>query len=159
MSILAACGAGSDSEASPLDDLRLIGVDFELNSMVIENTGAEEVRTEGLWAYRDGESFQFDIFIIEPRAAILFNTRDLGTISTEAGEVALSTSNTFTEADSMLEYVAWGDAELTLLPTATEAGLWPAGDTVETTSDAIALIRTDPTATGPLAWESANQIP
>lgn len=155
---LVGCDGGADPEGSPLDDLQLVGVDFELNSMVITNNGSETVRTEGLWAYRDGESFQFDIFIIEPRASILFSMRELGEISTESGEIALADSESF-DGDSLLQYVAWGDDGLDLLPTATEAGLWPAEEAAETTGDAIFLVRSDPTANGPLAWESSNQAP
>lgn len=156
--VLVACDGGVDPEGSPLDDLQLVGVDFELNSMVITNNGSETVRTEGLWAYRDGESFQFDIFIIEPRASILFSMRELGDISTERGEIALADSESF-DGDSLLQYVAWGDDGFDLLPTATEAGLWPAEEAAETTSDAIFLVRSDPTANGPLAWESSNEAP
>jgi len=155
---LAACDAGSDPEASPLDHLQIVSVDFELNSMVIENNATEEVRTEGLWAYRDGESFQFDIFIIEPRASIRFSMSELGEISTESGELALAHSDSF-DADSLLQYVAWGENDLDLMATATEAGLWPAEEAAETSPDAVFLVRSDPTANGPLAWESSNQAP
>lgn len=157
--VLVGCSdGGTDPEGSPLEDLQLVGVDFELNSMVITNNGSETVRTESLWAYRDGESFQFDIFIIEPRASILFSMRELGEISRERGEIALADSESF-DGDSLLQYVAWGDDGLDLLPTAIEAGLWPAEEAAEVTSDAIFLIRSDPTVNGPLAWESSNQAP
>lgn len=157
--VAAGCDPGADPDASPLDDLQLVAVDFELNSMVITNNGSEPVRTEGLWAYRDGESFQFDIFTIEPRASIMFSMRELGEISTQRGEIALAESDSFEEPDSLLQYVAWGDDGFDLLPTATDAGLWPAEEAGETTGDAIFLIRSDPTANGPLAWESSNQAP
>lgn len=156
--VLVGCDAGTEPEVSPLEDLQLVGVDFELNSMVITNNGSETVRTEGLWAYRDGESFQFSIFMIEPRASILFNMRELGEISTTSGEIALADSESF-DSDSLLQYVAWGDDGFDLLSTATEAGLWPAEEAAEITSDAIFLVRSDPTANGPLAWESSNQAP
>ncbi len=156
--VLAGCDGGTEPEGSPLDDLQLVGVDFELNSMVITNNGTETVRTEGLWAYRDGESFQFDIFRIEPRASILFSMRELGEISTAAGEIALAESESFDD-DSLIQYVAWGEDGFDLLSTATEAGIWPAEEAAEITSDAIFLVRSDPTANGPLAWESSNQAP
>lgn len=156
---LSACDAGQDTEESPLEDLDLIGVDFELNSMIIENTGDSVVRTEGLWAHRDGESFQFNIFIIQPRATILFSMRDLGDISTGGGELALADSDSFDDADSMLEYVAWGQAELTLSETATEAGLWPPDEeTIAVPVETVALLRVDPTGTGPIAWEATDEI-
>lgn len=155
---LSACDAGEDTE-SPLEDLDLIGVDFELNSMIIENTGDSVVRTEGMWAYRDGESFQFNIFIIEPRASILFSMRNLGDISTDGGELALADSDSFDDSDSMLEYVTWGQGEFALSETATEAGLWPPDDgTISVSAETVALLRVDPTGTGPLAWEATDEI-
>ena len=157
--VLVGCDGGTEPEGSPLEDLQLVGVDFELNSMVITNNGSETVRTEGLWAYRDGESFQFSIFMIEPRASILFSMRELGEISTAAGEIALADSESFDDPDSLLQYVAWGGDGFDLLSTATDAGLWPAEEAAEITSDAIFLVRSDPTANGPLAWESSNQAP
>lgn len=156
--VLVGCDAGAEQDGSSLDNLQLVGVDFELNSMVITNNGSETVRTEGLWAYRDGGRFQFDIFIIEPRASILFSMRELGEISTASGEIALAESESFDD-DSLLQYVAWGDNGFDLLSTATEAGIWPSEEAADITTDAIFLVRSDPTANGPLAWESSNQAP
>lgn len=146
-------------EPSPLEDLELVGIDFELNSIVLENTGDSDVRTQGLWAYRDGEHFQFDIFIIEPRATILFNMRQLGEISTSSGELALADSDSFDDSDSLLEYVAWGDGDLQLSAAATRAGLWPPDEgTVDVPAGSLILIRVDPAGTGPLAWQASDQI-
>ncbi|HUG08719.1 MAG TPA: hypothetical protein VMP13_07485 [Acidimicrobiia bacterium] len=153
-----ACG-GDDPEASPLENLELVAVDFELNSIVIENTGEDMVRTEGLWAYRDGEQFRFNIFIIEPRASILFSMRRLGDISTSGGELALALSENFDDPDSLLEYVAWGEDGFELAATATEAGLWPPDlGTVDAPPGSLILIRVDPTGTGPLAWQASDEI-
>jgi hypothetical protein len=155
---LSACG-GEDPAASPLEDLELVAVDFELNSIVLENTGENTVRTEGLWAFRDGEQFQFNIFIIEPRATILFSMRELGDISTSGGELALASSEQFNDPDSLLEYVAWGEDGFELAATATEAGLWPPDQgTVEVPPDSLILLRVDPAGTGPLAWQPSDQI-
>jgi hypothetical protein len=155
---LSACG-GDDPDASPLEDLELVAVDFELNSIVLENTGENTVRTEGLWAYRDGERFQFNIFIIEPRATILFSMRQLGDISTSGGELALASSDRFDDPDSLLEYVAWGEDGFELAATATDAGLWPPDQgTVEVPPSSLILLRVDPAGTGPLAWQPSDQI-
>lgn len=137
----------------------MVAVDFELNSMVLENTGDTEVRTQGLWAYRDGERFEFDIFIIEARATILFSMRQLGEISTSSGELALADSDSFDDPDSLLDYVAWGDRDLRLSAAATEAGLWPPDQgTVDVPPDSLILLRVDPTGTGPIAWQASDQI-
>lgn len=157
--LLSACGIGSEPDASPLEQLQLTGVDFELNSMVISNNSEEEVRTEGLWAYRDGESFEFDIFIIEPRATILFSMRDLGDISTSGGEIALADSDSFTDADSMLQYVRWGQGDFELANAATEAGLWPSEGSADVTNDSVVLTRVDPTGNDPTVWQASNELP
>lgn len=127
--------------------------------MIIENTGTEPVRTEGLWAYRDGEHFEFSVFIIEPRATILFSMRQLGEISTGGGEIALADSDSFNDPDSLMEYVVWGEGGFALSSTATEAGLWPPDEgTVPVPAESVVLIRVDPTGTGPLAWEASEEI-
>ena len=151
--------SGEDPTASPLESLELVAVDFELNSIILENTGEDTVRTEDLWVYRDGERFQFNIFIIEPRATILFSMRQLGDISTSGGELALATSELFDDPDALLEYVAWGEDGFDLAATATEAGLWPPDQgTVEVPRDSLILLRVDPAGTGPLAWQPSDQI-
>lgn len=157
--VLTACDVGAEPDASPLEDLQLTGVDFQLNSLVISNNGDEEVRTQDLWAYRDGEMFQFDIFIIEPRATILFSMRDLGDISTAGGELALADSDTFTDADAMLQYVRWGEGDFALASTATEAGLWPAEGSAEVTDETVVLSRVDPTGNDPTVWQASDEVP
>lgn len=157
--IFTACDVGSDPDASPLEDLQVVGVDFELNSMIISNNGDEAVRTEGLFAFRDGESFEFNIFTIAPRATILFSMRDLGDIATSGGEIALAESASFSDPDSLLDYVAWGTDGFELSEVATDAGLWPPEGTVEVEGDTVLLLRTDPTGNGPTTWEATSQAP
>ncbi len=142
-----------------LSDLQLIGVDFELNSMILTNNSSQEVSTDGLWAYRDGESFEFNIFPIEPRATILFNMRDLGEIDAGSGEIALAEDGGFNDPASLLQYVRWGGDTAALAPLATEAGLWPEEETVETRADTLVLIRTDATGSGPASWEASSEAP
>lgn len=155
--VASACGPGASGE-SDLSDLQLIGVDFQLNSVIIFNNGSNDVRTEGLWAYRDGQSFEFDIFTIEPRATITFSMRELGDISTDSGEVALASDGDLSDPEALLEYVAWGSDGFALSETATQAGLWPADRTVSTDSTTIVLLRTDPAGTGPDAWEASDEV-
>lgn len=127
--------------------------------MILTNNSSQEVLTDGLWAYRDGESFEFNIFPIEPRATILFSMRDLGEIDVANGEIALAEDGGFDDPESLLQYVRWGDATETLAPLATEAGLWPEGETVETREDTLVLIRTDATGTGAASWEASSEAP
>lgn len=155
--VAAACGPRS-TEGSDLSDLQLIGVDFELNSIIISNNGTTDVRTEGLWAYRDGQGFEFDIFTIEPRATILFSMREMGEISADGGEIALASSDDFENPNALLDYVAWGSRGFDLTETATEAGLWPEDESVVTDVDTIVLLRTNPTGTGPAAWQASEEV-
>jgi len=155
--IIPACGPAT-TETSGLADLQLVGVDFELNSIIVTNVGTTDVRTEGLWAYRDGESFEFDIFTIEPRATILFSMRELGDISVAGGEIALADDESLSDPDALLEYVAWGDGLFALSDTATEAGLWPEDQTVGTGSGTALLLRVDPHGNGPTAWEASDEV-
>jgi hypothetical protein len=155
--VVSACGPEA-GETSDLSDLQLIGVDFQLNSIIVANNGSRDVRTEGLWAYRDGQGFEFDIFTIEPRATILFSMRELGDISVDGGEIALATDENLEDPEALLEYVVWGSDGFTLSETATEAGLWPENETVTTGDGTVALLRTDPTGTGPNAWEASDEV-
>ncbi|HSM44090.1 MAG TPA: hypothetical protein VK969_03650, partial [Acidimicrobiia bacterium] len=94
----------------------------------------------------------------EPRATILFSMRNLGDISTGGGELALADSDSFEDPDSMLEYVAWGRGEFALSDAATEAGLWPPDEgTIAVPEETVALLRVDPTGSGPLAWEVTDE--
>lgn len=157
LAMVTACGTGASS-TSDIEDLQLIGVDFELNSIILENQGAQDVVTEDLWIYRDGQTVQLDIFSIEPRSPILFSMRELGDISTSSGEVALATSDDTTDPDALLAYVAWGNDGFALAPVATEANLWPAGAVVETSGDTLILQRIDLTGTGPETWIASDEV-
>lgn len=156
--VAAACG-GEDAGESSLQNLQLVSVDFELNSIVITNNGARDVRTEGLWVYQAGEAFEFNIFTIEPRATIRFSVRDLGGVDPSGGEIALFDSSSFASADSMLDYVAWGGSSHDRIAVATEARLWAVEDTVNTAPDTILLIRSNPSANGSLAWDTTSTVP
>jgi hypothetical protein len=152
-----ACGPG-DARTSDVTDLNLVGVDFELNSIIIENNGSDDVVTDELWIYRDGEAVQLDIFTIEPRSPILFSMRALGDITNVAGEIALTTSDSTDDPEALLAYVAWGDDGFELASVATDAGLWPEGETVATGAETLVLFRTELTGTGPETWSASDEI-
>ena len=154
--LVGSCGGG---EKAGVDDLQLVGVDFELNSIILTNNAAEDVRTENLWVYQDGESSRFNVFIIEPRATILFSVRDIGGVDPSGGEIALFDSDSFSNEQSILEYVAWGDSGHQGLETAIEAGAWNEEGPVPTESDTLIIVRADPNLTGASAWTPANTLP
>jgi len=145
-------GCWAEGKTGELADLQVIGIDYELDSMIIANIGAYDVRTEGLWVYQAGRSAEFDIFTIEPRAAIRFSLRDVGGASVTGGEVALFSSNSFSDADAMLDYVAWGEDghDMTLL--ASEARLWGPEEYVEVDADVVVILRADQASIGADAW-------
>lgn len=154
---IAACAADQD-RTSNLNDLQLIGVDFELNSIIIENSGARDVVTNELWIYRDGEATQLDIFTLEPRSPVSFSMRELGEISAKSGEIALITAETAEDSNEIIAYVAWGTDGFELAPLAGDAGLWPEGAAIETETDTLVILHTDFTGIGPQAWAASDEI-
>lgn len=155
--LMTACGGDDDSGS--LGDLQLVGIDFELNSIILANQGADEVRTQGLWVYQDGESSEFNIFIIEPRTEILFSVQDIGGVDPSGGEIALFDSESFSNPDAVLEYVAWGSSGHTGMDVAIEAGQWNEEGAVETGPDTLVVVRADPNLIGPDAWIPSDELP
>lgn len=145
-----ACGSG---EGESLDSLQLVGVDFELNSIMLTNGGANDLLTEGVWVYQDGDAYELGLFTIEPRATILFNVRELDGLETSGGEIALFSSDSFDDEKAVLDYVAWGSSGHRLIEDQVIAGTWSELGPVEVPSDATALIRFDSQFFGPDGWE------
>ncbi len=157
--LLMACGdASSTRDESPLADLEVTGVDFELNSVLITNIGSETVRTEGLYLCQRDECFEFNIFSIAPRATIIFSVSRAGEMTSEAGNIALFDSDDFTDADSMIDYVAWGSPGQPASATAAEAELWSSADFVETPAGTIILTRIEPGVPGSDAWDASDEL-
>jgi hypothetical protein len=155
--VVAGCNEAADE--SPLEDLQIVGVDFELGSIALTNSGTEDVTTIDLWMAQAGEISEFNIFTIEPRATILFSLRDVGGVDNAGGEIALLDSSRVTDPDAVLDYVAWGDSGHDLIEVAAEAGRWSPDDVVETASDTVFLVRGDPSASGPIAWDVTSDAP
>jgi len=148
--IAGACGSG---EGESLDSLQLVGVDFELNSIMLTNGGANDLLTEDVWVYQDGDAYELGLFTIEPRATILFNVRELDALETSGGEIALFSSDSFDDEEAVLDYVAWGSSGHRLIEDQVIAGTWSELGPVEVPSDATALIRFDSQFFGPDGWE------
>jgi hypothetical protein len=156
--LLASCSDTAADDESPLSDLQVVGVDFQLNSVLLLNNGAEEVRTEDLHLCQGEMCFEFNIFSIAPRTTIVFSVSRAGEVVPAGGEIALYESEVYSDPDSMLDYVAWGSAGQPAGATAAEALLWSEEDFVETGPDTIILTRIDP-ATGSEAWSASDEIP
>jgi hypothetical protein len=148
--LASACGSG-DGES--LDSLQLVGVDFELNSIILTNGGGDNLLTEDVWIYQDGEAFELGLFTIEPRATILFSVRELDGVDTSGGEIALFSSNSFDDDAAVLDYVAWGSSGHRLIEDEVVAGTWSEFGPVEVPSGATALVRLDSQFVGPDGWE------
>lgn len=159
MLILAACSDDSTEEESPLASLRLAGIDFPLDSVLLINNGAEPIRTESLHLCQGDMCFEFNIFSIAPRSTIIFDASRAGGLDPEMGEVALFDSDAFDDPDSMVDYVAWGSADQSLANTASEALLWSEEAFVEMPSGTIFLTRIDPASPGVETWEPSDEIP
>jgi len=139
--------------------LQLVGIDYELDSILLTNNGAEAVRTEGLWVYQNGQSDQFNIFTIDPRSTIRFSVRDVGGTDPRGGEIALFSGDSFSDPDAMLDYVAWGTVGHDKTEIASEATLWGTGESIATNDDTVALLRTDPSTFGEVAWTVSSELP
>jgi hypothetical protein len=148
--MVGACGSGDDEN---LADVQLVGVDFELNSIMLTNGGGEDILTDGLWVYQDGEAFEFNIFTIQPRATILFSVRDLDGVDRSGGEIALFSSDAFDDEEAVLDYVAWGTSGHHLVDTGVVGGAWSEVGAVEVPGGTAALIRFDLQFFGPEGWE------
>jgi hypothetical protein len=144
------CGSGDDNN---LADVQLVGVDFELNSIMLTNGGAEDLLTNGLWIYQDGEAFELSFFTIKPRTTIFFSVRDLDGIDPSGGEIALFSSDSFEDEEAVLDYVAWGTSGHHLVDTGVVSGVWSEIGPVEVPGGTVALIRFDPQFFGPDGWE------
>ncbi len=159
MLMLAACSDGSNEDESPLANLRLAGVDFPLDSVLLINNGADPVRTENLHLCQGDMCFEFNIFSIAPRATIIFDASPAGELDPEMGEIALFASDVFDDPDSMVDYVAWGSADQSLAETASEALLWSEEAFIEVPAGTIFLTRIDPASPGAETWEPSDEIP
>lgn len=149
----AACGGGDSTD--DLHDLQVVGIDYELDSVLITNNGGSDVRTEGLWMYQDGEAAEFDIFTVESRSTVRFSLRDVGGADQGGGEVALFAGDAFGDPEAIVDYVAWGSVRHSKDGLATDARLWATDDTVQTGPTAVLILRTAPTGVGSAVWEEA----
>lgn len=156
---LLAGACGDDSTEEPLGDLQLVGIDFELDSIILTNGGADRLRTENLWVYQDGEVSKFNIFFIQPRTQVLFRVRDIGGLDNSGGEIALYSSDSFSDPDALIAYVAWGSSGHSRMNLAIDAGRWNQEGPVETEADTLVILRADPNLTGPTAWSASDEIP
>jgi hypothetical protein len=154
--LVSACAG---SEEGSLDDLQIVGIDYGLDSILLTNNGTEEVRTEGLWVYQNGQSDQFNIFTIEPRATIRFSVQDVGGTDPRGGEIALFSGDSFSDPEAMLDYVAWGAVGHDKTEVASDAALWGTGESIETADDTVLLLRTDPSGFGEVAWTPSSELP
>lgn len=150
-------GCAGDDRTGDLEDLQLVGIDFELDSMVITNAAAADVSTEGLWVYANGEGSEFNIFTIEPRATILFSLREVAGAEQSGGEVALFSNDSFSDPEAMVDYVAWGSSGHEKASLASEAGLWGPDQSVEVPEGTSVILRADQSAIGADSWIVGDQ--
>ncbi|CAN5781582.1 hypothetical protein BH23ACT5_BH23ACT5_16940 [soil metagenome] len=158
--LMVSCGdSGSPiSGDDALSALQLVGVDFELNSILLTNVGSDPVRTEGLHLCQDGDCMEFNIFTIAPRATILFRVAPVGGVDPAGGELARHRSDGFDDPESVIDYVAWGTTGHRGARAAAGAELWNEQDYVPTAGDTIILTKVEP-AIGSDSWQASAEIP
>ncbi len=138
--------------------------------VVITNIGDETGNLAGhflcqrpaYWAFPDlevpvGQSVAVSaggsVFLPPPGALVIDESAGIGQLVASDGEVALYDSNSFGSSDSILSYVEWGSSGHPRSSVAVNAGIWPAGGFVETTSATVTIIANTVPATEPAHWD------
>lgn len=116
-------------------DLAITGVVFG-DHVTITNLGDDAVSVEGLWLCNRPNYTELPTAALAAGSSLDIPADALGSLSASGGEVALYTSNSFGDSSAMLDYVGWGTGG-GRASVADEAGLWPAGDSVDASGSEI----------------------
>ncbi|MEE8332173.1 MAG: hypothetical protein V3R84_10430 [Acidimicrobiia bacterium] len=104
--------------------------------VTITNLGDAAVSVDGLWLCNRPGYTELPTAAIAAGSSLDIPADALGSLPGGGGEVALYTSNSFGDSSAMLDYVAWGSGG-GRASVAEEAGLWPAGDSVDVAGSEI----------------------
>jgi hypothetical protein len=114
---------------------------FEIPSVVLEPG-------QSVWVAADRDDLQFVGAVV----AAVDAAGTLGRLSAASGEVALYTSNSFSDPAAIVDYVEWGSSGHGRSGVAVDAGIWPAEGFVETPDGTIAITSGGGDADEPAAW-------
>jgi len=121
-------------EAAELPDLQVVFVEFGVDGYVeIANVGDRDAEVEGVQLCQSATCVDIGPIAagpIPPEASILVPASALGGLSPDGGEAALHSGTDVTNPDTILGFVQWGSGGVRA-DVAAEAGIWPAGASVE----------------------------
>jgi hypothetical protein len=103
---------------------------------------------QSVWVAADGNDIQF----VGDVVGVVDAAGRLGSFAVGTGEMALYSSNDFSDAAAIVDYVEWGTGGHGRSAVAVEAGIWTAGGFVETTEDTIAINSGEMGADDPAGW-------
>ena len=89
---------------------------------------------------------------LEPGQSVRIEASELGGLSADSGEVALYDGRNFTDPDSILTYVQWGEADHGRTSVAIEAGIWPDGEFIDVSADSTEISTDSSDPTNPSDW-------
>jgi len=168
-----ACASGSDSEPpltptdldelgtppresvpdagnpeTPLDGslrpgLQVTSVDFDIGVAVLTNTGERDIDLTGYWICNRPNYAELPSALLVPGDSVEVS---LGGFPASGGEVAVYTSNSFSDPNEIVSYVGWGTGG-GRQAIAEDAGIW-AGEPVPPTSASIELTGAPGSAAG-----------
>jgi hypothetical protein len=132
--------SGVSDAASPLV---VVAIDFAAGFILIRNDGDEDYDLGGHWICNrptysqlpDEVLAQGDVVEIEASALRL---------NADSGELALYTSDDFSNADDIIRYVQWGTDSHGRAATAVAGGVWRKGDFVDNQGGSLNSVGSDP---------------
>ena len=137
---------GAQSEAAVVNPLQVTSVDFTTGIATLTNTGDEPYDLQGQWICQRPTYAELPDEVLDPGATY---EASLGGFDAGGGEVAVYTSNSFSNSEDIVSYVGWGSGG-GRQGVAEEAGIWSGGP-VQPTGDTITLSGDPGSATG---WSS-----
>ena len=161
--VAVSCG-DDDTTATPEVDpggapaapgLRILAIDFTLDSVAILNTADSDISSGGHFLCSEGLCIELDPQPIGPRGSILFQLDEIE-LDPADGELGLFASDAVDDPDAVRSYVQWGSAGHSYASLAEAAGIWPQGEFVESSEDTTLLTNIDPTATDVANWEASD---
>lgn len=103
---------------------------------------------QSVWISVEGDDLQF----VGDVVGVIDAGGRIGSLSVTSGEMALYTSNDFSNPDAIVDYVEWGTAGHGRSSVAVSAAIWPEGGFVATTEDTIAITAGLIDVDDPAAW-------
>lgn len=137
--------------------------------MAVQNVGPGPGSLDGLWLCQFPDYAALPAIEVGPGQTValavggslpdllgvadIVDLRDpIDAIRRESGEVALYSTNAFSDPEAMVDYVEWGRPGHERSVVAVAAGIWPEGGFVAVPEETLGLLAGDLPAEGPTDW-------